>query len=459
MLEKLKQTGKWLISHKDWQAHVTFALGGAIVGLVATFMAVTSEWANQVFHAMLKISPWLPFIVSPLGLMLVVWLTQKWFPGSQGSGIPQVMVGLELGHEKERGVLLNLRIAFGKVILCILGLLSGASIGREGPTVHVGASIMFSLRRFVRFRMYDMERVLILAGGSAGVSAAFNTPLAGIVFGIEELSRSFEVRTRGLLLTGVMVAAIVAIAIQGNYTYFGSSSAVIELKQATIPVLVCGVAGGILGGLFSLLLLKGNSLFAPFRRRRPFVLAILCGLSIAIVGYYSGHLTYGTGYEEATKLVTETEVLPHDYAYLKLLATLISYISGIPGGIFAPSLATGAGLGTHIAEYFPEYSAGALMLFAMVSYFSGVVQAPITAFVIVIEMTEQHELILPLMVTAFIGTAISKSICHTPIYHSLADSFRPVDNTQNGTEEAPENESSETEATEKVIPESTSDSK
>ncbi|MCW9014985.1 MAG: chloride channel protein [Gammaproteobacteria bacterium] len=427
MLKHVKHSGKWLISHKDWTAHFTFALGGVVIGLVATFMAISSEWANHVFHSLTTYSPYLPFIVSPLGLMLVVWLTRKYFPGSEGSGIPQVMATLEMGHEKERSILLTLRIAFGKVMLCILGLLSGASIGREGPTVHVGAAIMFSLRKFVRFRIYDMERVLILAGGGAGVAAAFNTPLAGIVFAIEELSRSFEVRTRGLLLTAIMVSAITAIAIAGNYTYFGSTSAVIALQDAIIPVIVCGVICGFLGGIFSLMLIHGSRWIAPYRNNKPFIIAALCGLSIAIIGYYSGHMSYGSGYDEAKALLTASEELDNNYGYLKLLATVVSYLSGIPGGIFAPSLATGAGLGAHIADWLTVYPYGALVLFGMVGYFAGVVQAPITAFVIVMEMTDQHQLILPMMVTAFIATGISKSICTTPIYSTLADNFLPDD--------------------------------
>jgi len=427
MLEKLKNHGQLVISHKDWKAHLTFIVGGTIVGLFATFMAVSSEWANNLFRTGVEHYPWLPFIVSPAGLILVLWLTRKFFPGSEGSGIPQVMAALELGHENERGILLSIRIALGKVLLCVLGLLSGASIGREGPTVHIGASIMFSLRHWVRFRLYDMERVLILTGGAAGVAAAFNTPLAGIVFGIEELSRSFEVRTRGLMLTGVMVASIFAIAIQGNYTYFGHSSALIGLQDSLLPVIICGTMGGIFGGLFSFLLLKGNALVAPWRASKPVIVAGLCGLSIAIIGYYSGNLTYGTGYDEASRVVTHGESLGHQYAYLKLLATVISYISGIPGGIFAPSLATGAGIGAQVADWLQVYPVGALVLFGMVGYFSGVVQAPITAFVIVIEMTDKNELILPMMVTAFIGTAISKMICPTPIYSTLANSFLPED--------------------------------
>ena len=427
MYKHIKHSGRWLISHKDWKANLVFMVGGAVVGLVAVFMAVASEWANHTFFSMVDKNEYLPFVVAPAGLVLIVYLTRKFFPGAEGSGIPQVVATLELGHEKERSVLLTLRIAFGKVFLCILGLLSGASIGREGPTVHVGAAIMFSLRRFVRFRLYDMERVLIIAGGAAGVAAAFNTPLAGIVFAIEELSRSFEVRTRGLMLAGVVVAAIVAIAILGDYTYFGKTSASIELHDAVVPVLVCGIFCGLLGGIFSLVLIQGNRWIAPIRNQNPYTVAALCGLGIAIIGFYSGHLTYGSGYGEAKAIMDHTGEIPTDYGYLKLLATVVSYLSGIPGGIFAPSLATGAGIGAHIAEWLSAYPYGAIILFAMVGYFAGVVQAPITAFVIVMEMTDQHELILPLMVVAFLATGISKSICKTPIYSTLADNFLPED--------------------------------
>lgn len=425
MKNHLKNSASWLLSHKDWQSHIVFVIGGILVGLVATFMAISSEWANQMFHGVTQQSRWLPFIISPLGLMLVVWLTRKYFPGSEGSGIPQVMASLDMDHEKERSALLGLRIALGKVMLCVLGLLSGASIGREGPTVHVGAAIMFSLRRLVAYRVPDMNRVLILAGGAAGVAAAFNTPLAGLVFAIEELSRSFEVRTRGLMLGSIMAAAITAIAITGNYTYFGSTSAVIDMRSAIMPVLYCGVAGGVLGGLFSLALIHGSRKLAPYRNKKPYVVAAACGFAIALIGLYSGQVTYGSGYEEATMLVTGSGNLSHDYAYLKLVATVVSYWSGIPGGIFAPSLATGAGIGAHLADWLSAYPHGVIILFGMVGYFSGVVQAPITAFVIVMEMTDQHELILPMMVIAFIATAISRSICRTPLYCTLADPFRP----------------------------------
>ncbi|VAW70255.1 Chloride channel protein [hydrothermal vent metagenome] len=432
MYKHIKHSGRWLISHKDWKANLVFMLGGLAVGLVAVLMAVSSEWANHTFFNMVEKNEYIPFLVSPLGFILIVYLTRKYFPGAEGSGIPQVVATLELGHEKERSILLTIRIATGKVLLCIMGLLSGASIGREGPTVHVGAAIMFSLRRFVRFRLYDMDRVLIIAGGAAGVSAAFNTPLAGIVFAIEELSRSFEVRTRGLMLAAVMMAAITAIAILDNYSYFGEINAVINVKDAVVPVLVCGIVCGVFGGVFSLMLIQGSRWVAPYRSRNPYVVAGLCGLGIAIIGFYSGHLTYGSGYEQAKAIVENTGEIGTDYGYLKLLATVVSYLSGIPGGIFAPSLSAGAGIGAHLAQWLVDYPYGVIVLFAMVGYFSGVVQAPITAFVIVLEMTNQHELVLPLMITAFLAAGVSKSICKNPIYSTLADNFLPDDKKIHG---------------------------
>ncbi len=435
MRKHIKHSGRWLISHKDWKANFIFMLGGTAVGLVAVFMAVSSEWANHTFFHIVEKNSYLPFIISPVGLILIVFLTRKFFPGSEGSGIPQVVATLELGHKDERSVLLTMRIAFGKVMLCILGLLSGASIGREGPTVHVGAAIMFSMRRFVRFRDFDMERALIITGGAAGVAAAFNTPLAGIVFAIEELSRSFEVRTRGLVLAGVVTSAIVAIAFLDNYTYFGTTSPSIDLTHAIVPVLVCGVVCGLLGGVFSLMLIHGSRWVSPFRNNNPYVVAGLCGLGIAVIGFYSGHLTYGSGYAEAKAIMENTGEIGASYGYLKLLATATSYLSGIPGGIFAPSLATGAGIGVHISEWLTNYPYGAIILFAMVGYFSGVVQAPITAFVIVMEMTDQHALILPLMVTAYLAAGISKSICKTPIYSTLADNFLPDHKKIHGAKE------------------------
>lgn len=407
-----------------------------MVGLVAVFFADVSERANDYFHQWIAISPYLPLIISPLALILVAWLTQRFFPGSQGSGIPQAIAALEMRDDAERRPLLSMRIVIGKVVLTVLGLLSGASIGREGPTVHVGASIMFSLGRVARFPLHYLDRGLILAGGAAGIAAAFNTPLAGIMFAIEEISRSFEERTSGTLLTAVVVAGVTTVAIQGNYTYFGTAPAALQLGSAWVAVLVCGIVGGLLGGLFSFLLIRGSQFLEPLRGRWPIVIAAVCGLSIAVIGFVSGGLTYGTGYNEARQLVTGTGTLGDAYPYLKLLATVVSYLSGIPGGIFAPSLATGAGLGSHIAQYLSNIPSTAIVILAMAAYFSAVVQTPLTAVIIVMEMTDNQSMLLPTMATAFLAFLISRMICPEPLYRVLAEEF--LKKTANKKESMPE---------------------
>jgi chloride channel protein, CIC family len=423
-MHPLRKFGKDLFSVETWKARLVFWAGAVVVGLVAVFFAKAADFANALFRDLVAYSPWLPLVVTPLALMGVAWLTVHLFPGSQGSGIPQAIAALEMQGETLRRTVLSLRIVIGKIALTVLGLMSGASIGREGPTVHIGASIMFSIGRLAKFPYHYLDRGLILAGGAAGIAAAFNTPLAGIVFAIEEMSRSFEERTSGTLITAVVIAGVTAVAILGNYTYFGATDAAMGAQSPWPAVFLCGVVGGFMGGLFSLMLIEGSRRLAPWHRRHPLSIAILCGLAIAVIGVLSGGQTYGTGYHEARTLLTQSGVLDDGFFFYKLLATVASYLSGIPGGIFAPSLATGAGMGEMLGGLLPSTPMAVVILFGMVGYFAGVVQTPITAFVIVMEMTANNKLVLPLMATAFIGYGVSRLICPNAIYRELAAAFR-----------------------------------
>jgi len=418
-----------------WKIQLVFWFSAILVGIAATLFAIASEHSHGLFKQILAISPYLPLVVTPLLLVLVAWLTRRFFPGAQGSGIPQSIAALNMSDHGARAALLSLRIAVGKILLTLLGLLGGASIGREGPTVHVGAAIMFSFGNLARFPQHFMDRGLILAGGAAGIAAAFNTPLAGIVFAIEEMSRSFEQRTSGTILTAVVIAGITAIAIQGPYTYFGVSDATLPLSSSWLAVLVCGVLGGALGGLFSRVLVGSSRKLAPWNLKYPLRIALICGLGIAIIGLFSGGTTYGTGYDEARLLVTGEGELDASYPLMKLLATLVSYLSGIPGGIFAPSLATGAGMGAFFAQWFSAVPFETIVLLGMVGYFTGVVQTPITAFVIVMEMTGNNGMLLPLMLTALIAQGTSKWVCPEAIYVAMATPFLAKQDTPDAPNE------------------------
>jgi H+/Cl- antiporter ClcA len=375
--------------------------------------------------------------VTPAGLALSMLLMRRFFPGSQGSGIPQAIAARQFRDPAARRRLLSLRIAVGKILLTLLGLLTGASVGREGPTVQVGASVMHSVGRI----WSGKSQGLILAGSAAGVAAAFNTPLAGIVFAIEEMSRSFEQRTSGLVVTTVIVAGIASLALLGDYTYFGRTSASLTHIEDWAAVPLCGVLGVFMGGVFSRIVVAvARGLPGPIGgliRRHPVLYAAGCGVLVALVGIASGGTTYGTGYTEAKQLVEGVGGVPESFGILKMIATTLSTISGIPGGIFSPSLAVGAGFGANVALLLPGTPVGAVILLGMVSYFAGVVQAPITAFVIVLEMTDNHAMAVPLMMAALIAYGTARFFGTRPIYHALSENFLPAhDRASGGAEKA-----------------------
>jgi len=282
---------------------------------------------------------------------------------------------------------------------------------------------MFALGRFSPRR----QPGLILAGAAAGVAAAFNTPLAGIVFGIEEMSRAFETRTSSHIIAAVIAAGLTSLALMGNYTYFGTSPVALRNGIDWLAIPVCGVAGGLAGGLFSRILIAMARGFAnPVGRaikRYPLGFAVVCGLAAAVCGIVSGDTIYGTGYSQVKAALESGSQLPASFGILKFLATTLASISGMPGGIFSPSLAVGAGLGSDIAQLFHDAPLPAIMLLGMVSYFAGVVQAPITAFVIVTEMTDNHAMVVPVMTAALIAHASSRLICKEGVYHALAKGF------------------------------------
>jgi H+/Cl- antiporter ClcA len=285
----------------------------------------------------------------------------------------------------------------------------------------VAAAIMYSMRHLARFPADYMARAMLLVGGAAGISAAFNTPLAGIVFAFEEMARNFSPRLAGIVVIGVVGSALVSMLIIGEPYYFGTAQATsAEGVDAWIAVLLCGVVAGFAGGLFALLILRLSRRLAPLMTTNALGVAFVCGAVLVLMGVLTDYQVMGSGYEVAKALVISEEAPAPLYPLYKFIASLASYLSGIPGGIFAPALSIGGGIGADLHRVLPLAPLDLMVLLGMVAFFAGAVKSPITGFVIVMEMTNDQNTLLALMTAAAVGYGVSYLLSPSPLYHSLA---------------------------------------
>jgi H+/Cl- antiporter ClcA len=414
---------------RDAQRRIATAVGAVALGLVALAFAAVSDRTQHAFAAFVARWPYAPLLTTPLIFGGVVALTRRVVPEARGSGIPQVIAASRQLEMAGSGPLVSLRTAAAKFVLTVVMLLGGASVGREGPTVQISAAIMVWVHRVLRV---PITAGVLIAGGAAGVAAAFNTPLAGVAFAIEELAAAYEQRVAVLVMGAVMIAGLVSLGIAGDYVYFGVMGRTLPLRTVLVVAPLAGVLGGLSGGLFSRMVLGFSAAthrWVGAARARPILFAAACGLVVAILGLATGGMTWGTGYD-ATRQLVEGHAQSSWFGPAKLLASLATTLSGAPGGIFAPSLAVGAGLGSLVAPLFPGDAAGAIVLLGMTAYFVGVVRAPFTAVIIVSEATASHGMILPLFVTALIADAVSALVCRERLYHGLARPFLPVASEQ-----------------------------
>lgn len=413
----------WL-SLRRWRVRLLLVGAALFAGLLAIAFAIGAEFAIEAHAGVMRERPWLSLIVAPAGFAALAWVSRRFFPGTEGSGIPQAIAASLSDDGRVRKQLLSLRIAIAKVFLTLGGLLSGASIGREGPSIQIGASIMHMLASRKRHRRIASSRDLIVAGSGAGVAAAFNTPLGGIMFAIEEMCRYRAFRANSTTLTAVIFAGLMSLAVLGNYTYFGRTLATIGWPDGIWPVLLCGVVGGLLGGGFSRVLIA-SARGLPGRvgviaQTQPVRFAAFCGLLTGLIGVASGGLTYGTGYAESKAALEGSAALPMAFMLMKMAVIWLAFVSRIPGGVFAPALAVGAGLGSDIAMLLPGEPDPAILVLGMVAFLAAMTQTPITSFVIVMEMTANHQMLLPLMATAVVAHGVSRSVAPVPLYHALA---------------------------------------
>ncbi len=418
-----------LAAGPQWRDRAVVLTYAVITGLVVVGFTLLSEVASTGFDHIVHfdgIGPWLPLVWTPALTIALLWWTQRFAPGAQGSGIPQVVAALDDAipvHDRFRFV--SLGLAVQKVVLVAGGLLAGLSIGREGPTVQVGAGVMQHAGRWLSPRSGIDTHDLIVAGAAAGIAAAFNTPLGGVIFALEQLSRRQSFSHSGLVIVSIVLAGLVAVSAFGNLSYFGELRAQQMTWSLFGPGLLVALATGVAGGLFSRLIVVSvrglPDRFSRWRTQYPLRFAAGCGLAVAVIGIVSGGATTGAGYGPTRALLEGQGELPATYTVLKFCATWLSAWSGVPAGVFAPSLAIGAGIGRDVAVLtgFGSDAAIPLIALGMVGFLAATTQGPLTAFIIVMEMVAGHSMVLSLMATAFLANGVARWIT-PPMYNELA---------------------------------------
>lgn len=427
--ESWKALARKLVAGDPWFDRIVILTFAAITGLIAVAFTYGAEAASHAFKQLTSSARYAPFIAliwtPALTVLVLVW-TRRFASGAVGSGIPQVVraLGDDLSTQQVSW-LVSLRLSLHKMALVAGGLLAGLSIGREGPMVQIGAGVMSHAKRWLSTRTEIDSHDLMVAGAAAGIAAAFNTPLGGVIFAIEQLSRRRSMTHSSIVIASIVLAGLVSISVFGNQTYFGRLR-VQELSWSLLgPGLAVAVVAGLAGGLFSRLIVVSvrglPDRFSRWRVAHPLRFAAACAFMVAIIGIVTGGATSGAGYEPTRALLEGRSELSSLFTLLKFCATWLSAWTGVPAGVFAPSLTIGASIGNDVAVLsgIPSDAAIPLIALGMVGFLAATTQGPITAFIIVMEMVSGQSMVLSLMACALLASGIARLIT-PPMYLELA---------------------------------------
>ena len=399
-------------------------LGPLWVAVAMYVLAKGEAWALSWNQVLFNHNPYWLLLVMPLGFALIRYFTMTWAPQAGGSGIPQVMAVIHMG--RVRSMLKTFVSPFQaliKTLMVILGMLCGASIGREGPAVQIGAAIMTGWSMNAVRRVRIDPRTLAIIGGAAGLASAFTTPLAGAMYAFEELGSRRYLRHRGFAVLCIVLSA------WASYRFFeGYSPLALNVPVPSLPTFGLLIAEcifcGLLAGAMTWIMAIGLPKWLP-ATKTPLHAALLAGtvgLVLAVLAIACQGLTLGSGNAIAYEMLNLSPQYAQleGFGFMKWLSTTLSFATGIPGGILAPSLSIGAGLGQDLSLYFGDGNDRVFLIAAgMAAFLAGVIQAPLTATLVVVEMTGMYDHILAMLVMSFLANWAARLLCRVSMYETL----------------------------------------
>ncbi len=388
---------------------VPYVLAAILVGFVAVIYSALFSGAVVLVQKLHADHPYLLFVTSPLFFALASYVVTRFAPNAGGTGVPQVGRALALDPQTQDAKIyeiLNLRVALVVALSSLLAILGCGSLGREGPMVQIAACIFYMTgRMFQRLWPKFEHRSWIVAGGAAGIAAAFNAPLAGVVFVLEELSQQHFHRFKTVVLWAAIVAGVVSQGVSGRYLFLGYPS-IGEVPFSSLPwALLVGVLVGAIAFPFHVMTSPEFQKRFKSYFKTPTAIAFAVGLLTASLAILVHPANIGGGIYELNSLLFGNQKADWLLILSRFLGTTVSALGGTAGGFLAPSLALGAAIGSKIAVLTSYAGHNLLVLVGMSAGLSAVIGAPFTAWVIVMEMTDRHSAIFPLMVASLTSYA------------------------------------------------------
>ena len=418
------------LKHNLLQA-VPFWIGSVITGVVAVMYAQIFTWAEKLMNFIFDWNAWMIFIIAPTGFVLSWWLVKEFAPYSKGSGIPQVMAAVELANPKEHTKirhLLSIKIIVFKILSSLALVIGGGAVGREGPTIQIAGSVFRKVNEYLPDWWPKISKKnMIMTGAAAGLSAAFNTPLGGIVFAVEELSKTHINYFKTALFTAVIIAGLTAQTLAGSYLYLGYPKTANVSLMVMFPVILVAGVSGILASQLSVLMLAINAWKKRLKSDRSnIIFLVISALIIASLAFFVNREILGSGKEIMERtLFTDDK---HEDWYMpifRMIGPALAFTSGGAGGIFAPALSAGASVGSVISGWInlTPNETNVVILGGMVAFLTGITRAPFTSAIIVLEMTDRHSLIFHLMLAGMVSSLISLMVSKRSLYDALKISY------------------------------------
>lgn len=410
---------------------IPFWIASAFSGLFAYLYYLIFRYTEKLSLHLVEDYRWSIFILTPVSFFISWWLVRRFAPFAKGSGIPQVMAAIEISKPSSRGLvdkLLGLKIILIKVISSAFKVLGGGIVGREGPTIQISSSVFQVVYKYLPtwWKPVSQKNILV-AGAASGLAAAFNTPLGGIIFAIEELSKFHVKAYKSSLFVAVVIAGLVAQTLGGSYLYLGYPKLVHSGWMVYVGVLIVSILSGFFGAKIGALIWKVvHYLKSKKKNSQQIFVVLLASILVSTSIYFLGTDAMGSGKEIMERTLFTGDKTVAWYIPLVRMGGLISSFSmGGAGGIFAPSLSIGASIGAVTSGLLEltGNNANLLIVVGMTAFLTGITRSPFTSAIVVIEMTDRHSAIFFLMFAAVVSSAIAYLVERKSLYDLLKETY------------------------------------